>query len=347
MDIEKVWLRWTEDVENHRYLLINLYWFLKYRSLGLYAPRIIGRDIEHILNMSKDVARKQLEYEIALSNGNMVWEGTRDIAEDMIVNSESGDDIFAFFINNSCVEVIITCGIGCIYADWYYMHGHQISHCNNIILNAGIENEKLSKRLSLIGSDSRILTDGVDDVEVTRYITSDLIQDHRNYVVTRQTFKALYNRIDIDVSKCTFKNLRGIKCTAIRIFGTNKNLRYIRFTGRLAYVSIDKDINIEQCQDLNLTADNCRGIKRLTNCSIAVNDTLDLSNIDYINDLYVASSEAALDFGNKYVILTDNQAIHNHGDMLKIRYSNPKMTDALNDIRDHNFRKITLEYYGE
>lgn len=72
MDIEKVWLRWTEDVENHRYLLINLYWFLKYRSLGLYAPRIIGKEPENTLNMNKDVARKQLEYEMALSNGNMI-----------------------------------------------------------------------------------------------------------------------------------------------------------------------------------------------------------------------------------------------------------------------------------
>lgn len=147
VDIEKVWLRWAKDVENNRYLLINLHWFLKYRSISLYAPRVIGVDIEHILNMDKDVARKQLEYEIALSNGNMIWEGTRDIAEDMIVDSAHGDDIFAFFINNSCVEVIITCGIGCIYADWYYMHDHQLSHCNNVMLKAEIENEKLSKRL--------------------------------------------------------------------------------------------------------------------------------------------------------------------------------------------------------
>lgn len=199
----------------------------------------------------------------------------------------------------------------------------------------------------LLGSDSRILTDGVDDVEVVGSITSDLIKDHRDYVVTRQKFRALYNTLDIDVSKCTFRNLHGVKCTALRIFGTNKNLRYIRFADGLAYVSIDKDIKIEQCQDLNLTRDNCRGIKRLTNCSIAVNDTLDLSNVDYINDLFVASSEAALDFGNKYVILTDKQAIHNNGDMLKIRYSNPEMTKAFEELEGYKYRNITLEYCGE
>lgn len=99
--------------------------------------------------MSKDVARKQLEYEMALSNGNIIWDGTRDIAEDMIVDKASGDDIFAFFINDNSVEVIITNGSWCIYTDWYYMHDHKLSHINNIMIKAKIENEKLNKRLSL------------------------------------------------------------------------------------------------------------------------------------------------------------------------------------------------------
>lgn len=265
----------------------------------------------------------------------------------MIVDKASGDDIFAFFINDNSVEVIITDGSWCIYADWYYMHDHKLSHINNIMIKAKIGNEKLNKRLSLLGSEDRLLTDGVDDVEVTKYVTSNWIYNHKNYAVTNQKFQVLYNKIDIDVSQCTFRNLRGVKCKAIRIFGTNKNLRYIRFTDAISDISIDKDLKMEQCQNLNLTKDNCGGIKRLTNCSFIASGTLDLSHVDYIHDLYVASSEAALDFGNKYVILTDNQAIHNHGDMLKIRYSNPKMTDAFEELAGYKFRKITLEYYGE
>lgn len=362
MDIEKVWLRWTKDVENKKCLLINLYWFLKYRSLGLYAPRYIGKepDAYDVVSLSKDIVRKQLEHEIALSNGNMIWKDANDSIDGIIIDSaleNECDGLFAFFINDTCTEIDIAEGAGDIFARWYYMRETPLSKIQHYTLRAGIVDERLKKRLSLIGSEDVLMTDGIDDVEVVEHTSLDMIQNHKNYAVTSQRYEKTYSKLDIDISKCTFKDLSGIKCDGdVWITGNNKYLRYIRFTDAVTDkgVNIAKDIKIEQCERMHLTEENCKNLKRLVGCYIIKNGTFDLSNADYIDDLFITGEktrysipEVTLDFGNKYVIFRNNEAIINKGYKLKIRYSNQEMTDALSEIVDNNKKPIELEYTGE
>lgn len=151
--------------------------------------------------------------------------------------------------------------------------------------------------------------------------------------------------------------MSGIKCDGdVWITGNNKYLRYIRFTDAVTDkgVNIAKDIKIEQCERMHLTEENCKNLKRLVGCYIIKNGTFDLSNADYIDDLFITGEktrysipEVTLDFGNKYVIFRNNEAIINKGYKLKIRYSNQEMTDALSEIVDNNKKPIELEYTGE
>lgn len=313
MNLKKTWVVLL-CVKVNQYLIMNLYWFIKYRKY---------------LNVCSN---EQIDIEMALSDGNLKYVTDFDSDKDWIhfeKNFRYGSFHFricgqVFCIKNDFGELgMSTVQPGQVLA----------STCYDIeIENA--EFSKLQKRLSLLGSSNSIYTDGVRTYTYVKEL------DKENPLVVNAGFNSknrkvcrLKKDLELYVKDLDEVDIDNYACDKVIVHAKDEKAEIVMYTGEKPLfneLELDDNVTVNIAIHTIITNKNIKNIKRLHN--VMLGDTrIDASKLISISGYITVDdpmAEYVMDFKDSYVMIGPSFYISGT-DRLKFISRNEEMTHQL------------------
>lgn len=329
MYIKDTWLlvRYTRDKKK---VLVNLYWLLKERYY-----MIVISDI-------------YLNKEIELSNGNII------ISDGVGLNIIDCTKRYTTRLKFIGIDAMISENV--CYFTWRYATPKNTDSGISISTDLDSEVDKINNRMSLIGADTTVCTDGIQILKRASTVKNkDSIEQNTIYTDTCE----VKEDIKCKVTDGGFVNINLIKCCTCKLEADGPvNLRFIDGS---SYIEVTADDKI-YCDSLfraMITQDIITRTKRIIDCCYEDDNTeehsiyLDFSNLDLVDrfrlhDKYNKIRSITLDFKGKYVIMEQFaiKFICREDMNITIKYSNREMQRVL-EILFGEQKNCKIIYTGE
>lgn len=329
MNINNTWIRCND-------IFVNLKWFMSHRFTNG-----ISLKSEHI------------NREIELSDGNirLNYVGLDIIVVDdeheAVVQFEGEIEYILFYNGERLYTVVnsgaISDGLDCI---------------TKVETDFDSSINRHNKRMSLIGDSSRQCTDGVSIINYTmgrhiRFIKSLYL--NCDTIFRFDTF--IQNNMNLSIGDCSFVSLRNVSILVKDAYlSTDKKEINLRYVYGIPFSTIygesllvNDNIKAEECKYIRMHTPNFKRIAHST-LELDKDKYLDLSNIEYIQCLYVVGDNKdetyTLDFKDKYIIFMDDAVIFDGCKChVILRTSNKDTYKVLKNCA--NSSNIKLEFTGE
>lgn len=271
---------------------MNLYWFIKYRKyLNLYNA-------------------KHIDIEMALSDGNLKYVTNFDSDKDWIHFEK--DFRYGSFYIRICGQVF------CIKNDQGELRmstlqpGQLLESTLNACYDIDIENmefNRLQKRMSLIGSDNSIYTDGARIYTYVKELNKE------NPLVVNAGFNSnnkkrcsLRKDLDIYVKDLDEVDINNYACNKVTVHAKDEKAEIVMYTGERHYfneLELDDNVSINIANHTIITNQNIKNIKRLHNVMLGDirYDASKLVSIGGYITVIDPMSEYVMDFKDSYVMI--------------------------------------------